>query len=262
MDLFFWQSVLVGFVAQLVDGALGMAYGLVSTSFLLAFGVPPAAASAAVHTAEMFTTGASGAAHIWRKNVQWNLVWRLAPAGIVGGIVGALTVSYLPIGVIKPIVSLYLLGMGVFVLVLASRGPIEPPAEPKGIRRIGLVGGFLDAAGGGGWGPIITTTLLGRGHAPRQAVGSVNTSEFLVTAAVSATFFLTLGSVRWTDIIGLLIGGVLAAPIAAFAVSIARPRVLMGAIGCFVVSIALWQVANAIDPQMTFLTAFHPRLNR
>ena len=257
MDLFFWQSVLVGFVAQLVDGALGMAYGLVSTSFLLAFGMPPAAASAAVHTAELFTTGASGAAHIWRRNVQWNLVLRLAPAGIVGGIVGALTVSYLPVAIMKPVVSLYLLSMGVFVAYLAVRGPKPPPENLNGVKRIGLIGGFLDAAGGGGWGPVVTTTLLGRGHAPRQAVGSVNTSEFLVTAAISASFFFALGGVRWSDIIGLLIGGVIAAPVAAFAVSVARPRLLMGGIGCFVVSIALWQIAVALDPSMTFLTALH-----
>ena len=223
MDPFFWQSVLVGFVAQFIDGALGMAYGLVSTSFLLAFGVSPAAASAAVHAAEMFTTGASGAAHVWRRNVQWGLVLRLAPAGIVGGIAGALAVSYLPVNIIKPVVSVYLLIMGVFVVVLALRGPIEPPGKPKGIRRLGLIGGFLDAAGGGGWGPIVTTTLLGRGHGARQTVGSVNTSEFLVTAAISATFFLTIGSVRWSDIAGLLVGGLAAAPVAAFAVSVARP---------------------------------------
>lgn len=256
MDPFFWQSMLVGFVAQLIDGALGMAYGVVSTSFLLAFGVPPAAASAAVHTAEMFTTGASGAAHIWRKNVQWDLVWRLAPAGIAGGIAGALTVSYLPVAIMKPIVSAYLLAMGIAVVIMALRGPKPPPEKPQGVRKIGLIGGFLDAAGGGGWGPVVTTTLLGRGHGARHAVGSVNTSEFLVTAAISASFFLTLGAVRWTDILGLLIGGVLAAPVAAFAVSIAKPRVLMGGIGCFVVSLSLWQIVIAIDPQMTFLSAW------
>jgi uncharacterized membrane protein YfcA len=255
MDAFFWQSILVGFVAQLVDGALGMAYGLVSTSFLLAFGVSPAAASAAVHTAEMFTTGASGAAHIWRRNVQWDLVRRLAPAGVAGGVAGALTLSYLPVATMKPLVSLYLLCMGVFVIVLAVRGPLKPPSQPAGVRRIGLIGGFLDAAGGGGWGPIVTSTLLGRGHAPRQAVGSVNTTEFLVTAAVSASFFLTLGSVRWTDILGLLLGGVVAAPVAAFVVGLARPRMLMGGIGCFVVSLALWQIALALDPRMPFFVA-------
>jgi uncharacterized membrane protein YfcA len=255
MDPFFWQSVFVGFVAQFVDGALGMAYGLVSTSFLLAFGMPPAAASAAVHTAELFTSGASGAAHVWRRNVDWRLIWRLAPAGIVGGVTGAAVVSYLPVPVIKPIVSAYLLIMGAVVVFLAVRGRAAAPEAPKGVRSVGLVGGFLDAAGGGGWGPIVATTLLGRGHAPRQAVGSVNTSEFLVTAAVSATFFFTLGAIHWENILGLLIGGLIAAPVAAFAVSIARPRLLMGGIGCFVVSIALWQIAVALDPHMTFLAS-------
>lgn len=255
MDAFFWQSIVVGFLAQLVDGALGMAYGLVSTSFLMAMGVPPAAASAAVHTAEIFSTGVSGAAHTWRRNVQWGLVLKLAPAGIVGGIAGAMAVSYLPIGIIKPIVSAYLLLMGVFVITLAFRKGPEKPVAPNGTRGVGLIGGFLDAAGGGGWGPITTTTLLGRGHAPRHAVGSVNVSEFFVTAAISATFFFALGGVRWMDIAGLIIGGVIAAPMAAFAVSVVRPRVLMGVIGCFVSSLALWQIMMAVDPQMTFLTA-------
>lgn len=251
MDAFFWQSVLVGFLAQFVDGALGMAYGLVSTSFLLALGVPPAHASAAVHTAEIFTTGASGAAHAWRRNVNWKLVARLAPAGVLGGVAGAVTVSYLPIDIIKPIVSLYLLGMGVFVLWLVFRNPPQKPAAPEGAVGVGLVGGFLDAAGGGGWGPISTTTLLGRGHPPREAVGSVNLSEFFVTAAISATFFMTLGSVRWSDIAGLLIGGVAAAPLAAFAVSKVKPRVLMGVIGCFISTLALYQIISAF-PYLTF----------
>ncbi len=256
MDPFFWQSVLVGFLAQFIDGALGMAYGLVSTSFLMAFGVPPAHASAAVHTAEIFTTGASGAAHSWRRNVNWSLVLRLAPAGIAGGIVGAVTVSYLPVAIIKPIVSAYLLGMGVFVLFLAIRNRPQNPVAPNDAAGVGLVGGFLDAAGGGGWGPISTTTLLGRGHPARQAVGSVNVSEFFVTAAISATFFLTLGSVRWSDIAGLLIGGVLAAPLAAFAVSKVQPRMLMGVIGCFVSSLAVYQIVMAVDPHLTFLASF------
>jgi hypothetical protein len=256
MDPFFWQSVLVGFLAQFVDGALGMAYGLVSTSFLMAFGVPPAHASAAVHTAEIFTTGASGAAHSWRRNVDWKLVARLAPAGIVGGIVGAAVVSYLPVAIIKPIVSAYLFGMGVFVLYLAFRNRPQNPVAPNDAAGVGLVGGFLDAAGGGGWGPISTTTLLGRGHPARQAIGSVNVSEFFVTAAISGTFFLTLGSVRWSDIAGLLIGGVLAAPMAAFAVSKIQPRLLMGVIGCFISTLAVYQIVMAVDPHLTFLASF------
>lgn len=256
MDPFFWQSVLVGFLAQFVDGALGMAYGLVSTSFLMAFGVPPAHASAAVHTAEIFTTGVSGASHAWRRNVNWKLVARLAPAGILGGIAGAVTVSYLPINIIKPLVSAYLLGMGLFVLYLVFRNRPQKPVAPNDAAGVGLVGGFLDAAGGGGWGPISTTTLLGRGHPARQAVGSVNLSEFFVTAAISATFFMTLGSVRWSDIAGLLIGGVLAAPLAAFAVSKVQPRLLMGVIGCFVSSLAVYQIVMAVDPHLTFLASF------
>lgn len=256
MDAFFWQSVLVGFLAQFVDGALGMAYGLVSTSFLIAFGFPPAQASAAVHTAEIFTTGVSGASHAWRRNVNWKLVARLAPAGIVGGIAGALTVSYLPIDIIKPLVSAYLLGMGVFVLYLVIRNQPQKPVAPNGAEGVGLVGGFLDAAGGGGWGPISTTTLLGRGHSARHAVGSVNLSEFFVTAAISATFFMTLGSVRWTDIAGLLLGGLAAAPLAAFTVSKVQPRLLMGVVGCFVSSLAIYQIVTVVDAHFAILTSF------
>ncbi|MBL8538702.1 MAG: sulfite exporter TauE/SafE family protein [Hyphomonadaceae bacterium] len=255
MEPFFWQSVAVGFAAQLVDGALGMAYGLVSTSFLVAMGAPPALASAAVHTAEIFSTGVSGAAHAWRRNVQWSLVWRLAPAGVAGGVAGALAVSFAPVSLLKPLVSAYLFLMGAFVITLAFRRAPEKPVAPNGARRIGLIGGFLDAAGGGGWGPITTTSLLGRGHAPREAVGSVNVSEFLVTAAISATFFFALGGVRWSDIAGLVIGGVLAAPIAAYAVSVVRPRLLMGVIGSFVSSLALWQITVALDPHLTFLAS-------
>lgn len=255
MDPFFWQSVLVGFVAQLIDGALGMAYGLVSTSFLLALGVPPASASAAVHTAELFSTGASSAAHSWRRNVNWGLVWRLAPAGIAGGIAGAAAISFLPVAIMKPIVSVYLLLMGAFVLVLAVRNRPRKPTAPRGAAPVGLVAGFLDAAGGGGWGPVTTTTLLGRGHAPRETVGSVSVSEFFVTAAISATFFVTLGGVRWTDIAGLVIGGVLAAPVAAFAVSVARPRLLLGVIGSFVSCIAIWQIANVNWPEIVSLVS-------
>lgn len=259
MDPFFWQSVLVGFAAQLVDGALGMAYGLVSTSFLMAMGAPPAMASAAVHTAEIFSTGVSGAAHAWRRNVDWSLVLKLAPTGIAGGIAGVLVVSFLPVALLKPVVSAYLLAMGLFVLSLAFRKGPERPVAPNGVKRVGLIGGFLDAAGGGGWGPITTMTLLGRGHAPRHAVGSVNVSEFFVTAAVSMAFFVTLGGVRWSDIAGLILGGVIAAPVAAYAVSIIRPRLLMGAIGCFVSSLAAWQIMLALDPQFTLLAALRPQ---
>lgn len=144
--------------------------------------------------------------------------------------------------------------MGAFVVALAVRGSTQPPAKPKGVLSLGLLGGFIDAAGGG-WGPVVTTTLLGCGHGARHAVGSVSASEFLVTAAISATFFLTLGGVRWSDIAGLLLGGVISAPVAAFAVSVAPQRVLMGVIGSFVLAISLWQIAIAVGPSLTIFSA-------
>ena len=172
--------IVIGFAAQIVDGAIGMAYGITASTILLSMGVPPATASASVHAAEVFTTAASGTAH-WRMgNVDRKLVARLAVPGMIGGGIGAYILATVPGDRIRPIVSAYLLVMGIVVLWRAIwKTPIEQK-PPKQVGALGMFGGFLDAIGGGGWGAMVTTTLIGRGATPRMAIGSANVAEFFV----------------------------------------------------------------------------------
>jgi uncharacterized protein len=235
----FLLFVAVGAAAQLIDGAIGMAYGVISTSVLLSTGVPPATASAAVHAAETFTTGVSGAAH-WRLgNIDRRLIWRLAVPGMIGGAIGAYLLTSIPGEVIRPYVSAYLLLVGLIILWRAIRSrPLTAP-PPSRVAPLGFVGGLLDSVGGGGWGPIVTSTLLGQGTTPRYAIGSVNLAEFFVTLTISATFFLTIGLELWPIIVGLIVGGVLAAPFAALATKHLPAHVLMTLVGCVVVLLSL-----------------------
>ncbi len=222
--------VAVGFAAQLVDGAIGMAYGLTGASVLIGFGVAPATASASIHAAELFTTAASGIAH-WRfGNIQFAWVVRLAVPGMVGGAAGAYLLASFPGDIVRPFVSAYLLAMGALIAYRAVRGA-SPLREPRRIEPLGLVGGFLDAVGGGGWGPIVTSTLIGRGAPPRFAIGSVNMAEFFVTATISATFLATIGLELWPIVAGLVAGGIVAAPFAALATQKLPHRPLMLLVG-------------------------------
>jgi len=208
--------VIAGFLAQLVDGVMGMGYGVSLTSFLLALGIPPAAASASVHASEIFTSGVSGLSHLSFKNVDFKLFRKLVVPGVVGGVMGAYLLTEIPGKTIKPIISAYLLIMGVVILVRALR---KKDADDKGARfaiPLALVGGFLDAIGGGGWGPVVTTNLVAGGAKPRTTIGSVNLAEFFVTVAQSLTFVLTIGLTNYKIILGLIIGGVIAAPIGAW----------------------------------------------
>ncbi|GAM99648.1 membrane protein [alpha proteobacterium U9-1i] len=241
----------VGFLAQLIDGALGMAYGVISSSVLLAFGVPPAHASAVIHAAETFTTAASGASHLAHRNIDWKLFWRLAPAGIIGGVVGAYLLTGFDVTFIKALVIAYLGLLGLWMLARALRGMREEPPEIKHVVPLGVVGGFLDASGGGGWGPIVTSTLLGRGHPPRFVIGSVNASEFLLTLSISLTFLWTMITGRfvleggWAGagaaLGGLIIGGLLAAPMAGYVTKLVPARLLLGGAAVLVIGLALWQ---------------------
>ncbi len=219
MEISILIYVLVGFVAQTIDGALGMAYGVSSNTFLLSVGIPPAAASASVHMAEVVTTGISGFAHWKLGNVDWKLVRRLLITGMLGGVAGAYLLTSIDGNIIKPYIAAYLLLMGGLILYKAfTLQPRTKPDEYHGpsVSWLGLVGGFCDAIGGGGWGPVVTSTLVARGKYPRTTIGSVNFSEFFVTFAESVTFVLALSfSEYWQIILGLLIGGALAAPLAA-----------------------------------------------
>ncbi|TFH33619.1 MAG: sulfite exporter TauE/SafE family protein [Anaerolineales bacterium] len=223
----------VGFIAQLIDGALGMAYGVSSTSLLLGLGVSPAAASASVHTAEVFTTAVSGISHFRFGNVNRDLFLKLIIPGVIGGTVGAYILTSLPGDSIKPFVTIYLLWMGILIVWKAvQQGRL--PSRKTPLTPLALVGGFFDAIGGGGWGPVVTSTLVARGNDPRFTIGSVNAAEFFVTVAESVTFFVTMGLVHTHVTVGLLIGGVLAAPLGAYLVRKIPTRSILFLVGILV----------------------------
>jgi uncharacterized protein len=210
--------IAVGFAAQLVDGALGMAFGVISNTLLVGvLGVPPALASQRVHVVECFTTGVSGISHLIHRNIDGRLFVRLVVPGMIGGFLGAYLLSNLDAAVVKPFVLVYLTAIGLYLLV---RGIMYPPKlkEAKLVAPLGLIGGFLDAAGGGGWGPVVTSNLLIQGADPRKVVGTVNSAEFFLTVTISAAFIWHLGVADLAGAtLGLLIGGLLAAPIGAWA---------------------------------------------
>lgn len=243
----FFLFIAVGFAAQLVDGAIGMAYGVSATTVLLSIGVLPAAASASVHAAEVFTTGASGLAH-WRMgNVDFRLLRRLAIPGMIGGGIGAYILTTLQGEMIRPIVSAYLLLLGFVILWKALRGRAPSADPPRHIVPLGLFGAFVDAIGGGGWGPIVTSTLVGRGTTPRFAIGSVNLAEFFVTVTVSATFIATIGLELWPIIVGLILGGVVAAPFAAYATSRIPDRPMMILVAIVIVILSVRGLARSLS---------------
>jgi uncharacterized membrane protein YfcA len=227
--------ILIGFLAQLIDGSLGMGYKVSSTAFMLNFGVPPRIASASVHTAGVFTSAVSGYSHYRFGNFDRQLIIKLAIPGIIGGIVGALVLTVVPQEIIKPIVSTYLLIMGLRIVLKAMKriGQVEVPVN-TGV--LGLVGGFFDATGGGGWGPIVTTTLVVNGHPPRQVIGSVNIAEWFVTFMQAVTFFFAIGTtLNYNAILGLIVGGVIAAPLAAYICQRAPVQKLMLGVGLLII---------------------------
>lgn len=253
---------MIGFGAQLIDGGLGMGYGLISMTALLAFGVSPAMASAGVHTAEIFTTGISGLSHMMFKNIDHTLFRRLVIPGILGGFIGAHVLTKTPTELIKPFLMVYLFVMGMYIFYKAFQHPNlsqtiynyivydlmkreKPTQRIQRLIPLGFIGGFLDAAGGGGWGAIVNSTLLAQGEPPRYTLGSVNLAEFLVTLSISATFFFTIGIKQWPIILGLVTGGAIAAPIAAYMVRIIPANILKIIIGLLIILLslrALWQL--------------------
>jgi uncharacterized protein len=208
--------IAVGFAAQLIDGALGMAFGVISNTLLVSIlGITPARASASVHLVEMFTTAASGISHALNRNIDGRLFARLVLPGMIGGVAGAYLLVQLDGAVTRPFVMAYLCIIGVMLLA-RSFGRAATKQKLKYIAPLGLIGGFLDAAGGGGWGPVVTSNLLIQGSDPRKTIGTVNAAEFFLTATISATFVIKLGFAAFTlATVGLLIGGVIAAPLGA-----------------------------------------------
>lgn len=239
--------IAIGMAAQMVDGALGMAFGVITQTLLVsALGVPPATASASVHVVELFTTGASGTSHILHRNVDWGLFWRLVPFGVLGGVSGAYLLSNIDATAARPWVMLYLTGIGFYLLWRAIRLARPSAENPRYTRPLAVVGGFLDAAGGGGWGPIVTSKLLMQGGDPRKVIGTVNASEFLLTLSISITFIASLGFAAFTLVtVGLIIGGVIAAPLGAVLASRVNPRVLLLAVAVVLIATSIYSIARA-----------------
>jgi uncharacterized membrane protein YfcA len=237
--------ILIGFAAQLVDGALGMAYGTISSTLLVGLGVPPAVASAGVHTAETFTTGISAVSHVAHRNVDWKLFARIVIPGVIGGVLGAYVLSNIHADAARPFVLAYLLALGLFLFWRGwtHRNIVR---KPRVVAPLGLVGGFLDAAGGGGWGPIVTSNLMVQGAEPRFTIGTVNTAEFFLTLTISATFLLTLGLEALSiAILGLLLGGIVAAPLGAIVakrVEADKLLVLVGVVLTLTSGWGLWRL--------------------
>lgn len=247
------QSILpfigVGFVAQLVDGALGMAFGVITNTLLVSvMGVAPARASASVHLVESFTTAASAISHVYHRNIDWKLFSRLVVPGMLGGITGAYILSNIDGSVARPFVMTYLTGIGFYLLWRAWRmnhgGAYK---APKVVEPLGLAGGFLDAAGGGGWGPVVTSNLLVQGTEPRYTIGTVNTAEFFLTTTISLTFILTLGLEAFSiAAVGLIIGGLLAAPLGAILAKRIEARRLMLLVGIVLSVTSLYSLWRAL----------------
>jgi len=254
----FWIFLFVGFFAQLIDGALGMGYGVISSVVLLASGVPPSHTSASVHAAKLFTTAASGASHLVHGNVDRRLFWFLAIAGSVGGIAGALFLTQVPGTLIRPYVFGYLLIMGLLILWRCLREGKERHIMPGGfVAPLGGIGGFLDAVGGGGWGPVVTSSLIGAGAQPRQVVGTVNAAEFVVTCAVVAAFATTLLTGLWSEgkgltdhllpIAGLVLGGLPSAAAAGFLVKHAPRKPMTFAVALLVITLSSYELIRMSD---------------
>lgn len=236
--------VAVGFVAQLIDGALGMAYGVVSTSLLLSLGIAPAIASATVHTAECFTTGVSAVSHQAFGNVNRQLFRTLIVPGMLGAVCGAWVLSSFPAERFTPIIAVYLIVMGA-VIVIKSFREFPPRIVTRHVAPLGLVGGFFDAVGGGGWGPIVATTLIARGNEIRQAIGSSNAVEFFVAFAAATTFALSLGALDWSMVAGLAIGGAAGAPLGAWLCRRLPVKPFMAVVGLVVIVLSARTLAGA-----------------
>jgi uncharacterized membrane protein YfcA len=235
--------ILGGFIAQMIDGALGMAYGVTATTFLMSVGITPAAASASVHASEVFTSGVSGYMHLKFGNVNSKLFKTLVIPGIIGAILGAYVLSSLEnyADYIKPIVSIYTLFLGAIII----RKALIKRQEKRQLKRVGwlaLFGGYLDSIGGGGWGPIVSSTLIASGRHPKYTIGSVNLTEFFVSLASSLTFFTVIGLGYWQVIAGLILGGVVAAPIAARLANKLPVKSMMILVGIVIIVVSLRQI--------------------
>lgn len=235
----------IGFFAQIVDGALGMAFGIIASTGLIAFGMAPPAASAAIHAAEVATTAVSGGSHIWYRNVSWPVAWRLALPGVIGGALGAYVLTGLPEEIVLPLVTIYLAAMAALIFARVMKKLKRQWNVP--VPVVGAGGGFLDAVGGGGWGPLVSSTMLASGEEARRTIGTVNTVEFAVAVAVSLTFLTRLDLSDYARVVlGLVIGGGLAAPLAGYIIKILPMKVALVLVGCVIAALTAFNVVTLL----------------
>jgi len=247
LDTTLWQFILVGFLAQLVDGTLGMAYGVSCSTLLLNLGVSPKIATAAVHTAEVFTTGVSGLSHLKFGNIDKKLFLRIVITGVIGAMIGAYLISAVFDGkLIKPYIATYLLVLGIVILIKGIRNQPKPESKIKHAESLALFGGFFDAIGGGGWGPIVTSNLINQGKNPRETIGTVNTAEFFVAFFGTGVFLFFVGIDSWKTVLGLIIGGVIAAPIGAYFASRVNKKTIMILIGAVIILTSTYTLYKTI----------------
>ncbi|NGY80936.1 sulfite exporter TauE/SafE family protein [Bacillus megaterium] len=241
----------IGFLAQLIDGSLGMAYGVTSSSLLLSFGMAPAIASASIHISEVVTTAASGISHIKFGNVDRQAIFKLIIPGSIGAFIGACFLSSLPGDIVKPYISLFLLMLGFYVIIrfLFKNKPSSTQRNlnltTKQALPLGLIAGFADATGGGGWGPLTTPILLSKnGNSARKVVGTVDTSEFAIAISATIGFLISIGwqDVNWFWVGALMLGGVIAAPIAAWLVKTIPSHLLGVLVGGFIILTNVWTI--------------------
>ena len=245
-ETFFW-FLLAGFLAQIVDGALGMAYGVTSNSVLLGFGLSPKLASAAVHTAEVFTTGVSGLSHIMFGNFDKLLFLKLIIPGVITASLGAFLLGSVIDGeVIKPYITAYLLILGVIILLKAFKKKVDTKRNLKNASLYAAFGGFLDAIGGGGWGPIVTSNLIRQGNTPSTIIGTVNTAEFFVTFFSAGILIYFTGIQSWQIILGLIIGGIIAAPLGAFVTKKVPQKAMTIAVGSLIILTSLFSLYKVL----------------
>jgi hypothetical protein len=245
---------LVGALAQVVDGALGMAFGVISSSLLLSFGLPPATVSATVHVCKIATGAASGLSHLLMGNVNRRLFLRLVLPGATGAVIGAYVLTTLPVEIARPLVAAYLFVIALLILRRALRPlSVATEARPRAVGPLGFIGGILDATGGGGWGPIVTSGLLAKGVQPNIAIGSANLAEFLVAISASAVF-VAFAELYWQAIVGLALGGVIMAPLAAYLCKRVPARLVLIAVGLLIAALSVKITVTTIaliDEQMT-----------
>ena len=241
----FLNGFIIGVIAQTIDGSIGMAYGVTATTFLLSQGVSPAVASSSIHISEIFTTGASGLSH-WRLgNINKKLFLNLVFPGVAGGLIGVLILTNIDGQILKPWIAIYLMIMGIYIILKAfKKNILNTKINSKKITPLAFAGGMIDAVGGGGWGPVVTTTLLSSGHEPKKTIGSVNSAEFFITTTTGLSFAIFIGINNPETIFGLISGGVLIAPFAAKITTKLPTKLIMLIVGILITFLSMITVSK------------------